>query len=78
MEGTGEGSEKRDTSSLLAAPGKTSLIKSSEANRSSFKLRSLPTADEVYSDDSRETIRTGVGVADLAVLGLKSSLIKIS
>lgn len=62
-----------ETSSLDAAEGRTDLIKSSEANRSSLRLRCLPIAPEFVSVDSWAMTRTGVGVADLAVFGLNRS-----
>lgn len=65
-----------ETSSLLAAEGRTDLIRSSEASRSSFKLRCLPIAPELVSVVSWAMTRTGVGVAVLAVLGLNSSYVK--
>lgn len=69
MEERGRG----ETSSLDAAEGRTDLIRSSDANRSSFRLRSLPIAPELVSVDSCAITRTGVGVADLAVFGLNRS-----
>ena len=48
MEERGRG----ETSSLDAAEGRTDLIKSSDANRNSFKLRNFPIAPELVSVDS--------------------------
>lgn len=56
-----------------AAEGRTDLIRSSEASRSSFRLRSLPIAPELVSVVSWAMTRTGVGVAVLAVFGLNRS-----
>ena len=69
MEERGRG----ETSSLDAAEGRTDLIKSSDANRNSFKLRNFPIAPELVSVDSWAITRTGVGVAVLAVFGLNRS-----
>ena len=51
----------------------TSLIRSSDANRSSLSLRCDARPAEGVSVDSEARSRTGVGAADLAVLGLNRS-----
>ena len=56
-----------------AAEGRTDLMRSSEASRSSFRFKSLPIAPELVSVDSWAMTRTGVGVAVLAVFGLNRS-----
>ena len=73
VEGIGVGSGSGDTSSLLVAEGKTSLMRSSEANRNSLSLRNEPRAEDGVSVDSDARRRTGVGVAVLAVFGLNRS-----
>ena len=76
MEGIGDGRGRKEISSLLEADGRTSLMRSSLASRSSLSSRSLPIAEEDVSVVSVARTRTGVGVADLAVLGLNSSWYK--
>lgn len=73
MDAVGDARGRGEISSLDPAEGRTSLIRSSEARRSSFRSRSLPMADEEVSVLSEARMSTGVGKADLAVLGLKSS-----
>lgn len=48
MEERGSG----ETSSLDAAEGRTDLMRSSEASRSSFRFKNLPMAPELVSVDS--------------------------
>jgi hypothetical protein len=69
MEERGRG----ETSSFDAAEGSTDLMRSSEARRSSLRLRYFPIAPELVSVDSWAITRTGVGVAVFAVFGLKRS-----
>ncbi len=60
-------------SSLPPIPGMTSLMRSSLASLSSLRLSRRAMDEDVVSVASRATTRTGVGVADLAVFGLKRS-----
>ena len=73
VEGQGVGRGSGEMSSLLAADGRTSLMSSSEASRSSFRFNSFPIAPDDVSVESPARTRTGVGVADLAVFGLNNS-----
>ena len=72
------GRGRGEMSSLLAADGRTSLMSSSDASRSSFRLNSFPIAPEDVSVESPARTRTGVGVADLAVFGLNKSCERVS
>ena len=77
-EGTGAGSGSGETSSLFIAEGMTTLIKSSDANRSSFRSRSFPMALDDVSVVSEASTSTGVGIVVLAAFGLNRSYPKIS
>ena len=72
VEGVGIVRGRGETSSLLAAEGIISLIKSSPARRRSLRSSSLPMTPEEVSVVSEARTRTGVGAA-LAVLGLNKS-----
>ena len=76
VDGIGDGRGRADTSSLEEADGMTSLMRSSEAKRSSLSLRWAPREPEGVSVDSAARTRTGVGAAVLAVFGLKRSWIQ--
>lgn len=73
VSGTGEERGRTETSSFDPAEGRTSLMRSSFANRRSLSLRWAAMAPEGVSVDSDARTRTGVGVAPLAVLGLNRS-----
>ncbi len=73
MEGMGVERGSGETSSFDAAEGRTSLIRSSLAKRSSFMSRSLPIALEDVSVESEARTRTGIEGAVFAVLGLNRS-----
>lgn len=53
---------------------KNSARSSSEAKRSSFRFSFFASAEELISASSRAITTTGIGTADFAVLGLKTSV----